>query len=184
MNRTFRGAGWHAWALLAILLVAGGGCKRSRRVQVQKTDEGSAAGAAVGTLQMGDPRAAAQLVGGFHAVENGAWRWTERRFAATLHPPVGAAQKGAFLALKVTVPPVVIEKEKDVTLAAAIAGAQLGPEKYTAAGEYTYRREVPAQALAGDPVRVDFTLDKAMPPGGGDQRELGIIVLAVGLESK
>jgi hypothetical protein len=33
-------------------------------------------------------------------------------------------------------------------------------------------------------VRVDFQLDKAMPPSGADQRELGLVALRVGLESK
>jgi hypothetical protein len=31
---------------------------------------------------------------------------------------------------------------------------------------------------------VEFQLDKAMPPGSGDLRELGIIARSVGLEAK
>jgi hypothetical protein len=38
--------------------------------------------------------------------------------------------------------------------------------------------------FTGETVRVDFQLDKAMPPSGADRRELGIIVLSIGLESK
>ena len=36
--------------------------------------------------------------------------------------------------------------------------------------------------FTGETVRIDFQLDKAMPPNGADRRELGIIVLNVGLE--
>ena len=38
--------------------------------------------------------------------------------------------------------------------------------------------------LAGESVRVSFRLDKAMPPGGGDRRELGVIVLSASLTAK
>jgi hypothetical protein len=86
--------------------------------------------------------------------------------------------------VKLTVPPVVIEQEKNVTLSTSIAGAPLPPETYAKAGDYTFTRDVPASALAGDSVRLDFELDKAMPPSGADQRELGIVVLAIGLEAK
>ena len=36
----------------------------------------------------------------------------------------------------------------------------------------------------GESVRVDFVLDKAMPPSGPDIRELGVVVISIGLESK
>jgi hypothetical protein len=119
-----------------------------------------------------------------HGIEANSWRWTARQFAIALRPPVGAVQKGGVLTLRVTVPPVVIEKEKSVTLSASIGGTPLAPEPYAKAGEYVYKRDVPANLLTGDVVRVDFELDKAMPPSGGDARELGIILLSAALESK
>ena len=63
-------------------------------------------------------------------------------------------------------------------------GSALPPETYTTAGDYFYVREIPASLLTGDSLRVDFQLDKAIPPSSSDIRELGIIVLTVGLESK
>jgi hypothetical protein len=45
-------------------------------------------------------------------------------------------------------------------------------------------REVPAALLTGHEVRIDFELDKAMVPGNGDPRELGIVADLVGLETK
>jgi len=39
----------------------------------------------------------------------------------------------------------------------------MAADTYVKAGDYTYRRDVPASLLAGDAVRIDFQLDKAMP---------------------
>ena len=36
------------------------------------------------TVQVADPKMAAQLVSGFHGVENGSWRWTQRQFTVAL----------------------------------------------------------------------------------------------------
>lgn len=135
-------------------------------------------------LVMSDPRAAQQLLNGFYALEQNQWRWTAGKFSVALRPPAGVDQKGATLRVKLTVPAVVIEKLKSTTLTARIGATALAPATYSQPGEYVYAREVPAAALAGSSVRVDFTLDHAIPPGGGDQRELGIVVSMVGLEAR
>ena len=135
-------------------------------------------------LNMGDPKVEPQLVTGFHGVESGAWRWTAKQFTVSLRPPLGAAANGAKLTMKLTVPQVVIDKNKNVTLSATAGNAALAPETYTTPGDYFYTRDVPAGALAGESVRVDFLLDKAMTPSGADIRELGIIVFSIGLEGK
>ena len=101
-----------------------------------------------------------------------------------LRPPFGASQKGAKLSVKLTVPPVTVERLKAVSLSATAAGSALPPETYTTPGEYFYVREIPASLLTGDSLRVDFQLDKAIAPSGADVRELGIIVTSVVLESK
>jgi hypothetical protein len=163
-------------ALALALAFAPPGCKR-----IEKTVARHAPGVA-STVHMSDPDIAPQLIYGFYGMENGAWRWTAQQFAVSLRPPYGAAQKGAALVLHFTVPPVVIEKEKSVTLSAAIGGTSLAPETYTSPGNYAYRRAVPASLLGVNTVRADFKLDKAMPPAGGDIRTLGIVVLSAGLE--
>ncbi|MDE3165151.1 MAG: hypothetical protein KGN36_05040, partial [Acidobacteriota bacterium] len=99
-------------------------------------------------------------------------------------PPLGAAAKGAKLSLKLTVPQVVIDKNKNITLSATVGNAALAPETYTTPGAYVYERDVPPSALTGDAVRIDFSLDKVMAPSGGDIRMLGLIVSSVGLEGK
>ena len=135
-------------------------------------------------LHVADPRADQQLVSGFHAIEQNSWRWTEERFSVILRPPPDAAQSGAMLTLKFSIPDVVSQKLGAMALEASVGGTPLGKESYTMPGEFTYSREVPANLLAGESVRVDFALDKSLPPGESDQRNLGIIVTAVGFESK
>jgi len=167
--------------MLMALVLAPAACKR-KRVRVAATDEDTPKMRSV--LNMGDPKVEPQLVTGFHGIEAAAWRWTEKQFTVALRPPFGSEKKGAKLTVKLTVPPPVIEKLKTVSLSATAGGSALPPETYTTAGDYSYVREIPANLLTGESLRVDFQLDKAMAPSGADIRELGIIVLYIGLESK
>jgi hypothetical protein len=164
------------YALLLTLAFAPLGCKRKRA--------GQEAPGMVSTVHMGDPRTETQLISGFYGIEQSAWRWTGRRFSLVLRPPLGAAQRGGTLELRLTVPPVIIEKLKTISLSATIGATALPPETYTQPGDYTYMREVAPALLAGDSVRVDFQLDKSLPPSGADLRDLGVVVLSAGLESK
>jgi hypothetical protein len=131
-------------------------------------------------VQVADPKAAVQLLEGWHAVEQNAWRWTQKRFAVSLRPP--APGKAATLQLKFSLPEALLKRLQSVTLSAAVNGVALPGETYTAPGAHVYARSVPANALAADVARVDFSLDKALPPGEVDSRELGIVVSSVGLE--
>jgi len=167
--------------LLMTLVLAPMACK-SKKVRVGATDEETPKMRSI--LAMGDPKVEPQLVKGFHGVEAGAWRWTEKQFTVALRPPFGAAQKGAKLTVKLTIPPVAIEKLKTIALSATAGSTALPPETYSTAGDFMYVRDIPASELSGDSVRIDFQLDKAMAPSGADIRELGIIVLNIGLESK
>jgi hypothetical protein len=65
-----------------------------------------------------------------------------------------------------------------------VNGTALTPESYTQAGQFTYSRDVPPSLLAGDVARVDFSLDKTIPPGASDRRELGVVVSLVGFQPK
>lgn len=171
-----------SYLFLIALLVAGvGGCKRKKKPQAT-VEEGQ-----VGLLTMvhaADPRGEVQLVRGFHAVEQNAWRWTAGSFSVTLKPPAGAAQKGAVLQFKFVVPDVVINKVGAVTLSATVDGDKLAPETYSKSGEYSYTRDVPASALQNEAVNVEFALDKFMPASDQDQRDLGVIMTMVGFEAK
>jgi len=170
------------WALVVVLALAPLGCKRAPKVRVQQTEE--EAPRLASTVRVADPKRESQLVSGFYGVEGNSWRWTAKKFSVVLHAPLGAAQKGATLDLALTVPGVVIEKLKTISLAATVDGRPLAPETYTEPGRFTFKRDLPPGALTGDSVRVDFQLDKAMQPAGADLRELGIIVSSIGLDPK
>ncbi len=167
--------------LLGALLIGSSGCKKKRqREPVRLTEQVSLAT----MLQAGDPGAAVQFSKGFYAVENNAWRWAAHAFSVTLHPPKAAAANGARLVLKFAIPDAVFQKVGAMKLTARVNGLDLAPEEYKAAGEQTYSRDVPGNALAGEAVMVDFTVDKFLPPSPGDPRELSVIVNAVGFEVK
>lgn len=169
-------------ALLAAVLWAPVGCHKKRNAEPQAAVEEAPRLAT--TVHTGDAKSAPQLVSGFYDIEDGAWRWTGKQFTVELGVPVGAGQAGAALELDFTIPDVVIQKSKNVTLAASVDGNTLPPETYTKAGEYAYQREVPAALLKGSSVKVTFTLDKTIQAGGGDLRDLGVVATSVGLKGK
>ena len=168
--------------LIALIGFTVAGCRPPESVPVETIEE---EGEELATMiHVADPRASLQLVKGFHDVEENAWRWTAGRFAVTLRPPAWAGERGAMLHLNFSVPGPVIEKLQSVTLSAGIGEIALAPETYTKPGAYVYTREVPAGAMGGDAVTVEFALDKFLPPGEVDQRELGVVVSSVGFEAK
>jgi hypothetical protein len=122
-----------------------------------------------------------QLVRGFYDVEAGGWRWTKGRFAVTLKPPAGAAEKGALLELKLNVPEPVLQRVHAIQLTASINGVAMDPETFSKPGNYVYSRNVPPASLAGEAVTIDFALDKFLAAGVVEQRELGVIVTSAGL---
>ena len=167
-------------ALAACLALVG--CRSRQKVKVQATEE--EAPSLASTVHTADPRVAAQLISGFYGIEDNAWRWTAGKFSVLLRPPRTSAQKGAILQLKFALPDPIIGPLKSVSLSATVNGAALPAETYTKSGEYTYARDVPPNLMAGEAVKVDFALDKALPPSSSDQRELGLVVSVVGFEPK
>jgi len=53
-------------------------------------------------IHMGTPRAAGQLISGFHDIENHAWRWNCAAVQLVLRPPPGIAHRDAVLTLNLT----------------------------------------------------------------------------------
>lgn len=165
-------------AILAIgLALAPAACKRA----AQHTD---AAPELLSVVAMDDPRAGAQLVRGFYSLEGGPWRWTAGQFSVILRPPVGAVQNGARLEVKLNIPEVVFQQLGAMTLSATVAGIPLMSEKYTEPGNHVYTRDVPASALSGDSVSVEFATDKMIPAAKLEKRELALIVTSIGLVGK
>src|SRR5579872_6126501 len=140
-------------------------CKRPKTVHVEQTEEEGPRLASV--IHFSDPKLELQLITGFYAIEGNAWRWTAKQFAVVLRVPPGAAQRGATLDLALTVPQVVVDKLKTVTLAAKVDGHELPPETYSTSGQFDYKRDIPPGTLTAGSARVEFALDKAMPPANG-----------------
>ena len=175
------------WISLAALLTGLAGCRSKDKVEKRIVVEelpSAAAPAGPTAVSTADPKAAAQLVSGFHEIENNAWRWTERQFSVSLGVPAGAATAGAILQMRVTVPPPTIERLGSLKLTGSVDGTDFGSQTWSEAGDSVFRSEIPGALLRANPVKLDFRLDKAIPPGQGDRRELGIIVSTVGLERK
>ena len=177
MSKPFPGAA----ALLAAFLLAAPACKHA---DVHVTDTIEEAPRLPSTVRTADPATAGQLVSGFYDIEDKAWRWTAQKFAVNLRPPARAAQQGATLEFQFTIPKSSLDKLGSITLTATAGGITLPSETYMKAGEHTYRREVSATVLGSDTVRVDFALDKAIPPGDADKRELGVVAASIGLVAK
>jgi hypothetical protein len=171
-----------ATLLATAIMRAGPGCKRRDRVKIQQTEEEAPQLAT--TVHVADPRASMQLLSGFYGIEQNAWRWTAGKFTVLLRVPRGAAQKGAAVKLKFAIPDAVMSRLKTVSLGAMIDGNTLAPETYKQSGDYVWERDVAPALLARDSVKIDFFLDKSLPPGSVDARELGVIVTSVGLETK
>jgi len=149
-----------------------------------KREEGDDPNKAQFLLQMGDAATGGRLLNGFYAIENNAWRWTAGSFSVVLDVPEGANRKGAVLYFSFAAPDTLIAVEKDVTLTASAGGSRIGVRKYTAAGPFVFKAEVPASALSGTSVTVRFDLDKHAPPGPVEKRPLGVIATSIRLTAR
>ena len=169
---------------VAALIAGPAGCSRNRSNADATIEEPPGQQLEKSMLRANDPKASKQLIKGFYELEQGSFRWTMGQFSVTLRPPFDAAEQGAKLVLNLGVPGPVIQKLKSMKLSASVDGVALPGETYTKAGTYLYSRDVPARALLKRVVTVGFTLDKYLPPSDADQRELGVVVTAVGFEDK
>ena len=115
-----------------------------------------------------------ELLNGWHRLEHNCYRWTERRFSVRLKTP--APGQAARLRLQFYIPPDRPGKLGPLTLSAEVNGMPLPPQTYASAEEQVYSVDVPAAVLTGARARVEFALDKAVPPSSQDSRELGVVV--------
>jgi hypothetical protein len=167
------------FVVAAVALFSMTACKKTDRVKIE-TDEEAPRMATM--LAMSDKRAPSQLLNGWYSLEDNAWRWTAGHFAVLLRPPAGSSRYGAILKLELNIPQPLLDRVKSTTLNASIKGVFLGPETYSKSGTFTYSRDVDSKLLADDSVKVEFSLDKFLPAGAAETRELGLVVTAVGFE--
>jgi SAM-dependent methyltransferase len=115
-----------------------------------------------------------QLMFGWHELEDGYWRWTERVFAVRL-------ERGSLtmttLRFRFCLPAAIMDQHKRVRLTAQAGDMRLPSADYDAPGEHLYICEIPQHLWTKGSVLVQFELDKAGPPVPPDLRELGLQVL-------
>jgi hypothetical protein len=173
-------------ALLVLELAA---CKHKPRIAESREDIKAPASKnqivittpVLSALKMSDPDAARELVAGFYGLESGTWRWTASKFVVALLPPQGAAQNGARLEFKFSLPEVIANKLGPLTLSAKVNGFALPSQPYSKAGEYIYTAAIPPETLRSGIGYLEFSTDKAMPPDNGDKRELALVAVSVAL---
>ncbi len=119
------------------------------------------------------PNHAPVLVNGWHELmEN--WRWTGKKFSVKLgRDPLTVPDR---LELRFQFMPQVAAVTGPIKLSATVNGRRLEPQIFRKPGEHVYSAVVPKGAAGWEESLVEFELDKALPPSGQDQRELGLLV--------
>lgn len=115
---------------------------------------------------------------GWHAVEPGGWRWTERRFSVRLESSVAASSNR--LRMRIYVPEAVLADGVALTMRAFANGVELPVHRFAQPGEYEYAPELAGFETGREDIRVDFCLDRALVPDAADNRERGIVVAEIG----
>lgn len=114
-----------------------------------------------------------KLCDGWYDSEEGNFRWTQKSFSVALGPL--ATQSAAQLTLYFYLPEIMIEQLGKAGLRAAVNGIALEKHEYSTPGNHTYTAKVPAHALDGEHLYVEFTVDQSFS-FGNDDRELGVLV--------
>jgi tRNA (mo5U34)-methyltransferase len=109
----------------------------------------------------------ADLESGWHPMENGSWRWTERVFSVTI--------KGApsILRFRFRLHESIFSAIGAVRLQAIVNSEALPACEYDSPGEHIYEGRLPRDL----DLTIRFELDKAFGPTPADRRELGLQVV-------
>lgn len=111
----------------------------------------------------------AELVAGWHELEDERWRWTERAFSARVwRPRAAGAMRVRFL---FTVP----EGLAPVRLAVWADGVAVGSAVFSSAGEQVYEGSFVVSST-GEMMLMEFVLDRVLGGTEEDGRELGVQV--------
>ncbi len=129
-------------------------------------------------LHLGDLRARHQLLGRWYPIEDGSWRWMSKEAQAVLRTP---EESPVSFELRLYFPENHMKRVGGSVAVSVLLENELLVEKtYRAAGAYTIRQPVPAGSLPHPVTRITIRLDRAVPPTGEEQRELGAVVLGFG----
>lgn len=161
----------------------------SRQKPSEKQSRPTTTGASTGTddpyapkfsdVGVGDKMFENRLLKGFYESAGG-WRWTGRVFAVSLDVPQPVAPTN--LELDFNLPVEVMNQVPRVTLIARVNHKEVARKVYDKEGRYYFQSSVPLPALQTTPAEVEFEVDRTIkdPDHGG--RELGLIVVGIGLK--
>ncbi|MFO0363412.1 MAG: hypothetical protein ACK55F_01820 [Acidobacteriota bacterium] len=166
---------------LAVLLLLATVCCQARKRRLEVLVDDTEPADVREQVAANDASVSGQLVRGFYEVESGAWRWTMPRFAIRFRVPAGAREKGAVLRAALVLPDVIFRSTGPVTLAVSAAGKRLDAQTMTVAGNHSLAWRIPAAEMVSETITLEFSLDKEVPPGAVDPRELGLIFLRADL---
>jgi len=115
-----------------------------------------------------------RLLQGWHELEFGAWRWSERRFSVQLPAP----QPGELSTLRFYfhVPPSLAAARPSFQVTAMVDGERLPSQTYASPGDHQYVCAVPPLGSPAATRTIDFELDAVVGPTDSDRRELGVLV--------
>ena len=114
------------------------------------------------------------LLRGWHAMEAGDYRWTERQFSVRLETP--RPVPCVSLSLDFFLPKEHLARLGPVTLHVKLNGHALPPQTFARPGEQRYSQRLPEGVVPGAVAELEFTLDKVATPLPTDRRELGLVV--------
>ena len=171
-----------------LLVVATTGCSdliRRRTAQPETISNGDVAQSQPvvhsHAFTMRNVDATRQLAAGIYGVENGEWRWTAGEFSIVLATPRGASTRGADLVFEFFIPDGNLHRTGPVTLTAYLNEVEIGATTYTTPGAQRFSAMAPPELIRQSPVVIDFHLDRNVPSGVLETRELGVVALAVSL---
>jgi tRNA (mo5U34)-methyltransferase len=119
-----------------------------------------------------EPPMEIELLSGWHALEEGSWRWTAPRFSVALKPSTSART----LEFRFSVPAAAFAQTGPLVLSVSVDGERLPPLIVEREGTHVYSQRLPVGVVAHGRTCLEFSLDKPYRPGGEDTRELGVVV--------
>jgi hypothetical protein len=163
----------HRFALAAALWLAAAGCRQARHPDPRLTLEEPQP--LQSSIDATNPADELQLLDGFYAPESGGWRWSAPQFTVSLGVPEELRGKDARIEFEFTIPEAAARDLEGLVIQASVNQHELPAWRSPGAGTHTAAFPVPAALLQEDGILVDFTLDRFIPPRGGEVRQLGVI---------
>jgi len=116
-----------------------------------------------------------ELGEGWYPREETGWRWTRRKFSATV--PAPALDGPLEIEMEVYVSDELLRQQESFQLDLAVDGTPLAPAVFTHAGAQSFERELPG--VRDGRLRLECATSAWLAPDASDPRERGIVVSSV-----